>query len=117
MSNFAKIWTFLAKVSHLSNFKCVGFASLRRPSEDIKSKQTKKALQSLPLRASRNTRDTGHVYHVTASKYNAAQSRDRPRGMTSLQKICSENGRDCKALLALLLRKSAARCARVEGLI
>ena len=85
--------------------------------EDIKSKQTKKALQSLPLRASRNTRDTGHVYHVTASKYNAAQSRDRPRGMTSLQKICSENGRDCKALLALLLRKSAASCARVEGLI
>ena len=36
----------------------------------IKSKQTKKALQSLPVRASR---DTGHVI---ASKYNAAQSRD-----------------------------------------
>ena len=57
-------------------FSSRGLASLRRPSDDIKSKQTKKALQSLPLRVSRDTRDTGHVYHVTASKYNAAQSRD-----------------------------------------
>ena len=68
-----KLFSILSLNAQWSN---TDLASLRRPSEDIKSKQTKKALQSLPLRASRDTRDTGHVYHVTASKYNAAQSRD-----------------------------------------